>query len=342
MAMSRSRVASVEFAERRQEQERAAAEARIAERAMRKARAEQAAQQYFADRVADAQRRTRQLDARVAELRTVLERGLRRNPRIDLEGLREQFSQPTPDLSSVGWQATPPEWSRYEPPAPSVLGRVVNGSRYQQQVTAARAEFDRAQADYEKANSQRQRRIADARQAYAARVAKERLRVDEHNRSVDAFAAALRRREPEAVSSYLGMVLDAVPLPRNFPYAAEVDWPVVRFELPGTEVVPPARAIGYDRASDEMHEVPRPVEEVTALYRLAVSQVALLCLRDLFAADPGLDVVTFRGQVRGDDLVSVSTRRGQVERVFGRDLPPEVALSSLGDPGEDTSLRWAS
>ena len=204
---------------------------------------------------------------------------------------------------------------------------------------AARAEFDRAQADYETANSERQRRIAAARAAYAARVAKERLRVDEHNRSVDAFAAALRRREPEAVSSYLGMVLDAVPLPRNFPYGAEVDWPVVRFELPGTEVVPPARAIGYDRASDELHEVPRPVEEVTALYRLAVSQVALLCLRDLFAADPGLDMVTFRGQVRGEELVSVSTRRGQVERVLARGLPVPAALSALDGEAE---LRWAS
>jgi restriction system protein len=342
MAMSRSRVASVEFAERRQEQELAAAEFRRAERAMRKARAEQAAQQYFADRVADARRRTRQLEARVTELRTVLERGLRRNPRIDLEGLREQFSQPSPDISSVGWPATPPDWSRYEPPAPSVLGRMVSGSRYEQQLTAARAEFDRAQAGYDKANAERQRRIADARQRYAARVAKERLRVDEHNRSVDAFAAALRGREPEAVSSYLGMVLDAVPLPRNFPYEAEVAWPVVRFELPGTEVVPPARAVGYDRDSDELREVPRPAEEVTALYRQAVSQVALLCLRDLFAADPGLDVVTFHGRVRGEDLVSVSTRRGQVERVLGRDLPPEVALSSLGDSGQDSSLRWAS
>ena len=108
MAMARSRIASVEYAERLKQLEAEAAEARRAERAARRRQAEQAAQQYFADRAAEADRRTRALADRVAELRTVLERGLRRSPRIDLAGMRAEFSQPAPDLGSVGWRAIPP------------------------------------------------------------------------------------------------------------------------------------------------------------------------------------------------------------------------------------------
>jgi restriction system protein len=336
--MSRSRIASVDIAELRREWAAAAAEARRAERARRKIRDEEATRKYFAERAEDARRRTRRLEARIDELRTILDRGLRRTPRIDLAGLREQFHQPAPDLSSVGWRATPPDWSRFEPPR-SVLGRVVGTARYERQLAAAREAYERAVADYEKAEAARQRRFADARQRYAAQLAEERLRVDEHNRAIDAFAAAWRRREPEAVSRYLTMVLDAVPLPRGFPRQVSVEQTVVRFELPGTEVVPAASAYRYDADTDEQAEVPRPADEVAALYALVVAQVVLLCLRDLFAADTGLDAVTFHGYAAGGTVVSVHAQRAVFHRLLARGLPPDAALTELG---ADTSLRRAS
>jgi restriction system protein len=284
MAMPRSRIASVEIVERRKEWAQAAAEARRIERVRRKIRAEEATRQYFAERAADAQRRTRQIEARVDELRTILDRGLRRVPRIDLAGLREQPCQPAPDLGSVGWRAVAPDWSRYEPEPPSVLGRVVGVARYERQLAIARASFEQAVAEYEKAEAERQRRFAAARQRYAAQLAEERLRVDEHNRSVDAFAAAWQRREPDAVSRYLAMVLDAVPLPDTFPQVVTADGEAVRFQLPGPDVVPAVCEIRYDPTTDEQPEIRRPAGEVAALYRLVVAQVVLLCLRDLFAA----------------------------------------------------------
>ncbi|HEY6749590.1 MAG TPA: hypothetical protein VI357_28215 [Mycobacteriales bacterium] len=337
--MSRSRIASVEIAVRRKEQEQAAAEARRAERARRRIRDEEATRKYLADRAADAQRRTRQVEARVDELRTILDRGLRRTPRLDLAELREQFHQPAPDLGSVGWRATRPDWSRFEPAPPSVLGRVVGTLRYERQLAAARESYAAAVAEYEKVEAERQRRFAAARQRYAARLAEERLRVDEHNRSVDAFAAAWRRREPEAVGRYLALVLDAVPLPRTFPRAVSAEGTAVRFRLPGPDVVPAVRGFRYDPATDEQPEVPRPAREVVALYRSVVAQVVLLCLRDLFAADPGLDEVTFHGYADGDGVVSVHTRRGVFTPLLARGLPPEDALAELG---ADPSLRRAS
>lgn len=340
--MSRSRIASVDLAEQREEQERRAAEARRVERETRKARAERAAQQYFAERADEADRQTLRLRARVAELESILDRGLRRNPRIDLAGLRAQYAQPAPDLSTVGWRATPPDWARYAPAPPSLLGRVVGSARYQQDLATAKAAYEEARAEYERSEAERQRRFTEARSRYAAQIAQERLRVDEHNRSVDAFAAALLRREPEAVSRYLEMVLDAVPLPRDFPASADVSWPVVRFALPSRSVVPAVRAVRYDQVDDELRELPRQPEEVAALHRRVVAEVTLLCLRDLFGADPGLDTVTFRGLVDGTEVVEVRTRRGPVERVLSGRLPAEDALSALSELDGVEQLRWAS
>jgi restriction system protein len=339
MAMSRSRIASAEIAERRNEREQVAAEARRVERVRRKIRDEEATRKYFAERAADARRRSRQAAARMDELRTILDRGLRRTPRIDLAGLREQFHQPAPDLGSVGWRAIPPEWSRFEPAPPSVLGRVVRTARYDRQRAEARAAYEQAVAEYDKAEAERQRRFADARQRYASRLAQERLRVDEHNRSVDAFAAAWRRREPDAVGRYLAMVLEAVPLPRGFPRAVSAEETVVRFALPGPDVVPAGSEFRYDPGTDEQVEIPRPAEEIDALHRLVVAQVVLLCLRDLFAADPGLAAVTFHGCAAGEVVLSVHAQRAAFSRLLARGLPAEAALAELV---ADTPLRRAS
>ena len=348
MAMARSHTASVEYAKRRRELEAAAAEARRADRAAQKQRLDRAAQQYFADRAAEADRRSRALAERVAELRTVLERGLRRNPRIDLARLRAEFTEPAPDLGTVGWRATPPDWSRYEPPPPSVVDRLAGGARHRRQLAAARAESETARAQYERAEAERRLRFDEARRRYVSRLAEERRRVEEHNRRVDAFVAALRRREPAAVAGQLGMVLDAVPLPASFPRAAEASWPtgapwpVVRVELPGREVVPAVGAVRYHRPTDELRELPRPAEEIAALHRSVLAQVVLLCLRDLFAADPDLDAVTFTGRVRGVEVVRVGTHRAAVTALAGLDLPPDAALSTLSILDPEAELRWAS
>jgi restriction system protein len=348
MAMARSRTASVEYAKRLKQLEAEAAEARRAQRAARRWRAEQAAQQYFADRAAEADRRSRALADRVAELRTVLERGLRRNPRIDLAGMRAEFSQPAPDLGSVGWRAIPPEWSQYEPPPPSVVGRLAGNARYRRQLADARAAYEVAKAEYERAEAERQLRFDEACRRYVTRLTEERRRVEEHNRQVDAFIAALRRREQGAVARFLEMVLDAEPVPASFPRSAEVSWPagtswpVVRFELPGAEVVPAVAAVRYHRPTDELRELSRPAEEVAALHRSVLAQVVLLCLRDLFVADPRLDAVTFVGHVRGVGVIRVDTRRAAVEALAGLDLPPDAALATLSVLDPEAELRWAS
>lgn len=330
--MARSIIASVEFEERRKKREQEAEEARrVIEAAIRKS-AEADRRLHPVECAAEADRRTGELDRRVGLLHTVLARGLRRTARIDLTALRRRVTPPPLDLAATGWPAAPPDPTRYEPARPSPLGWVFGGeTRYQRELAGARAEYERARAAYRQAEDDRQARLAAARQRHAARLAEERRAVEEHNRGVDAFAAAVEARDPVAVGRLLRMVLDAVPLPADFPRTASVvsdgERAVVRLELPGPDVVPDVLAVRYDPDDDAFGEVPRPVEEVTELHRLVVDQVALLVLRDLFDADPGLDRVALHGYARGPEVLRLDVDRD----TFGRlDLTdPETGVTEL-------------
>lgn len=325
--MASSRTASVEFELRRQEQEQAATETRRELRTLRKAAAGRATTQYHADRAADAERRTRDLADRVAELGGLLDRGLRRPAGIDLDGLRREPVLPPLDLTWVGWAAAPPDWGRYEPVPPSAVGRLLDRGRYQRSVAAARAAYDEAVAGHARAEADRQRRFAVARERHRGQIAAARRRVADHNQAVDAFTAALRARHPEAVCHHLELVLDAVPLPHRFPRGVAVGWdddrPAVRFTLPGPEVVPGASSIRYDRDDDELHVLPRPYAEAAELYRLVLGQVTLLCLWDAFTADPGLEAIRFDGEVRGRTLVSARVRRSTLAELDLRHATPD-------------------
>jgi restriction system protein len=180
------------------------------------------------------------------------------------------------------------------------------------------------------------RRFADARARHRAAVAAARREVEEHNLAVDDFLVALADRHPDAVCHYLELALQGILLPPSFPRGGEVRWsgdrPAVRIPLPGPDVVPVAAAVRYDQGDDELHVLPRPAEEVTELYRLVLGQVVLLCLRDLFGADPGLRAVALTGEVRGRVLVSV-----RVERAAFAEL--DLRSASLDQLGALVSAR---
>jgi restriction system protein len=120
---------------------------------------------------------------------------------------------------------------------------------------------------------------------------------------VDDLIQRFQRREHAAVEDYLGRVLAGVPLPADFPRHSEVTFNprtkqvIVQVELPPRDVVPEARQVQYQPRKDEEKVTNRPAKEIAELYRSVVSQVALLCMRDLFDADPTLATVGFNGHV---------------------------------------------
>lgn len=345
--MPRSRGPSAADHERwRKQQERDAERSRKAAAAVQKVAEREARRQYVAGRAADAERRSRQLDGRVQELRMVLTRGLSRSSRLELTRLRRRVTIPPLDLGTLAQPLAPPDWSEFAPTPPSALGRLFGGeTRYQHRLDDARGVFERAQAAHQQAETERQGRVVKARRRHAVRLAEAQREVDEHNRTIEELAAGLRARGRDAVERYLGMVLAAVPLPSDFPRTAEVTYSphgeqaVVRFELPGPNVVPVTRVVQYVQSKDEQREVARPAKETDELYRLVVSQVALLCLRDVFEADPALRSVAFNGHVWATNpatgrrefpcLISLSVDRDAFEQIVLRDVRPDVCLRHL-------------
>jgi restriction system protein len=343
---SRSYSAAGDHERRRKEQEREAERAHKAALAAQRNADRDAKRQYVADRAADADQRTQALNDRVEELRTILNRGLRRRKLIDPSQLRRTVPHLPLELGRFGLPEAAPAWSEFEPPAPSTVGRLFGGdARYRERLSAAREQFALAEHDHGIRETERQNRVVEARRRHASRLAEARRAVDVHNLSIDRFIAALAGRDQEAVTRYLDMVLGSVPLPSYFPRKAEATYSphgeqaVLQFELPGPEVVPATRAVQYVQSRDEQRELPRPAKESGDLYRLVISQVALLCLHDVFAADSTLESVAFNGHVWATNpatgqrqypcLISLKVDRGIFAELVLQDVRPDVCLRHL-------------
>jgi restriction system protein len=343
---SRTSSAAGDYERRRREREREAERAQKAALAAQRSADRDAKRQYVADRADDAENRTHALNDRVEELRTLLARGLRRRRTVDPNRLRRQAAHVPLDLAGFDRPEPQPNWTDFEPPAPSAFGRLFGGdARYRERLADAREQFAQAQSDQGIKETRRQRRVAQARRDHAALLASEQRAVEQHNLSVDSFVAALRARDQAAVTRYLGMALNAVPLPSYFPKTAEATYSphgeqaVIQVELPGPAVVPTTRAVQYVQSRDEYRELPRPAKESSELYRLVISQIALLCLHDIFAADSKIESVAFNGHVWATNpatgqreypcLISLRVDRASFSELVLKDVKPDVCMRHL-------------
>jgi restriction system protein len=187
--------------------------------------------------------------------------------------------------------------------------------------------------------------LASHKREHEARLAEGRRDVDEHNLRIDGWAEGLRARDKAAVERYLQYVLRRTPLPADFPRQAEVafspaaEQAVVRLQLPGRDTVPTVRGYTYVQGRDEVKPMPRPSRDAGDLYRSLVAQVALLVVRDLFDADPALQVVAFNGHVDTTDpatgqriypcLISLNVERELFSQLVLDQVRPEVCLRHL-------------
>jgi restriction system protein len=295
---------------------------------------------------ADAEQRTAALAARVAVLESVLVSGLDRNPRMDLLAMRRRDELPPLDLGTLGEQVPLPLWRNFEPPALGVVSGLFGGkARHEQQIAQARREFERAQHEHRQAEAAREQQVQEVRAHHDGKVREHQAQAAERNARLTAIAAGVGERDRESVQGYLELVLARVPLPEGFPNQVEVAYSprgeqaVVRFELPPVDIVPTTLSYTYVSTLPELREKPRPPAQVAQLYRLVVSQVALLHMRDLFEADAELDNVELGGHVHSINpatgqreypcLISVAVDRDAYVSLNLRDVRPDVCLRHL-------------
>lgn len=330
--------------QRRQQQE--ADRARRAQAALDKAAAKAERERYLSAQKALAEGRTSALANRVEALQTILLTGVRRPSAINLAALRRQLANAVLDLGELGTPSPAPEWVDFVPTAPGRVSRLFGGQqRYQEQWARAQEQFERAQAEHRSSEIKRHEEIARLRRDHSAKVRVSNDQIRQHNESVDRLISGVRNRDADAVTGYLKSVLEAMPLPDGLPRNADLiynphgEQVVVKWELPGRDVVPVERAYQFVQSRDEHRATPRPAKEIAELYRGAVAQIALLCVRDLFEADKKLESIGFNGHVWRTNpatgqrefpcLISVHVSRDDIAHVNFAAVNSEVCLRSL-------------
>lgn len=273
-----------------------------AEKRARDAAEKERQQQYVEKRKATAKKKTAQLARAVDELESILRTGLQQPGRLDVTSLYREPKFPELKLGDLASPIPEPEFVAPDPPG--LLSRFLGGGRrYDECLQDAWEDYERDLAVARRAERTRQREVAAKRHEHEAAVQHIREECQQYNEALAVLENNVVARAKVSVEKYLEYVLHAVPLPGKFPRHAEAifnpttEQAVVRFELPPREVVPTVRAYQYVQRADEERATNRPVKEVAALYRSVVSQVALLCLRNLFQSDNKLDMIGFNGHV---------------------------------------------
>ncbi|MBV8539268.1 MAG: restriction endonuclease [Pseudonocardiales bacterium] len=257
------------------------------------------------------------------------------------------MSCPSTQAYSARW---PP--SRYgrtssRPGQAGCRGWSVGKARYERERTAAWQRFQQALAEQELAEEIRRRRLAEARRRHEQQVAELTREVVEHNAAVDKLAADVHAGVPDAVEEYFEQVLAQSTYPEEFPQDYEVAYRpepqelVIKYWLPGSEVVPLARGYRYVKTRQEIDPLPRPVKEIKELYATVIAQLALRTMRECFAV-PVIDVVdsvVFSGHVKARDratgreiepcVISVGARREVFDELVLDELDAAACLTHL-------------
>ena len=295
---------------------------------------------------AEAERLNADLAARVAQLESILGRGLGREAAIDLNAMVRHDEFPPLDLGAYGVAAPRPMWSSYAPADQGAIAGLFGGkARYEHRLAAARNAFERAEIDYASAEAERQKRIHEQTAHYEAGLFAHQNEVARHNGQITQLAAGVRNRDRESVQYYLELALSETLLPEGVPHAVEVAYSprgeqaVVRFELPSVDVVPTAESYTYVATTATLREKKRPAARVEQLYRSVVSQVTLLYLRDLLEADAELEDVELGGHVHAINpatgqkeypcLITIATDRSTYLKLNLRDVQPDICLHNL-------------
>lgn len=325
----------------RQQQREAEREQRAVDAAERERK-----QQHIADCQAQVELLNRRLDERIAELESILRRGLTRSSRLDLRSLCRVDPPPSLDLGEHAHPVPQSDWEQFRPPEPGVLGGLFGGrNRYAKQMADAKEAFAQAERKRDAAENRRQAWVREQRAAHAARVRPHQAEVEAHNVEIVAWQEGCAARHRESVERYLSAVSERVPLPQDLPRVAEIAYSprgeqvVARVELPGTDVVPLVARHSYVVSKDEHRETARPKTQVAQLYRSIVSQIALLYLRDLFDADPVLQIVDVNAHVHATNpatghreypcLISVTVERTVFDNLNLHEVSPQDCLRHL-------------
>lgn len=263
----------------------------------RQARAnDRAARQYYlegrADEAADLNEELAELNE---QLRSILHDGLATSGAIDFSTLRREV-----DLSQLQDRfrdLQPPSESNFAPKPLSFIDKLIPGSANR---------YAALQADGER---RLQTAIDEHRSLLEQRAtAIEALQnsVDSHNAEIDEFQAGVEQGDPESVKAYYELVLASSDYPEKFPnrvrvgYVPESKQLIIDLQMPSlSEAIPEIEKYSFVKSADEIREKARTERSRKTQYVDVISQTALRCLHEAFAAGGSklVEMVAFNGFV---------------------------------------------
>ena len=309
------------------------------------------------ERRREAEQESQNIQEREKALRSILEHTLSVDDRLDFNALREHVPFTPPPIPEELKHPRP------EPDPKSYVARVKpqtllehimnNPSRYERDMKAAYADANQALIDWQHSENERKAKLKHlGEKSEALRMAYIEKR-QQKEKAVDAFVAAYRVGDRDAVINYNSMVLEQSAYPNGFPQEFRIDYNpaskelAIHYGLPEEGIVPKEKGYRYRERKDEIEAIPKKPSEAKELYMDIVASVTLRTIHEALEADQGnhIQSVIFNGYVQTIDkatgrdvnpcIVSVMTTR---EKFMGLNLARIDKLQCLRSLGAKISV----
>jgi restriction system protein len=263
------------------------------------------------------------VDGRVALLDGVLTSVLTLPP-LNFDRLTKLPDTPRFEPGSLAREAPAPDWTDFAPVRSSGLRALLDAfGQRRRALTSARARFTAAERDHDRQETGRKRELAAAKARHDQQVTKQRAAAVARNAEIRRLGSAFAKGDGEAVTWFVGGVLDASGYPDGFPREHQVRYNprehrvTVEFELPADSVIPAASGYRYVPERDAVEPLPRPRNEIGERHERLVAAIALRTLHEVFGATPS-DVIRaaeFDGYLTSVDPATGKTTRPRLLRV---------------------------
>ena len=291
-----------------------------------------------------------ELQARFAELKSILSTSLDSDDHGSFDELRLPLEtshfRPRAELTR---SAQPPDRSAFQVPALTRIQGLAPGARARHEAEVQKAEqsYEYAMRDYQEKEAARNQDLAREREAFRAREEQKHLSVKTHNAQIDLLEENFKRGDPDAVDEYMSGVLDGEFYPDAFPVGHRVAYSpnskqlVIELELPSIEAIPEEREHKFVKTKDSVSSVPLPARERKAIHESSLAQLTIRTLWSLFSADPHhvVETTVLNGHIRSIDkrtgadifpcVVTVRATRDHVEELDLRRIDPISCLQGL-------------
>lgn len=325
MARRRGFVATVMHAQREAERAQASRARRAAQAERDTRRAANAAartraatdrewaRDYAASRTAEAADETREIEAVVERLASILAATLDVDDYLDLDTLKPPLRLPHFDPTPAGHLPPPPQLEAFLPVEPTGARRLfVSAGRHQQQSERAHEQFQQALASHETHSRRHADAVHDLKRTHDAECTRLTAEHATREEEVTLLQRGLAAGSPEAVVAYLDLVLERADYPEDFPhrwrlaFTPEQGLLAIDYELPTAGVVPAAKSLRYTKSSDTITALPRSASQTKSLYASVIHQVALRVAHEVLEADRRKVVkeLVFNGHVSDNDAAT--------------------------------------